>query len=36
MFESNKFIVMTEEEYNKIIQRIIDLEKVVENIINSK
>jgi hypothetical protein len=36
MFESNKFVVITIEQYNEIIQRIIDLEKVVENIINSK
>lgn len=36
MFESNKFVVITKEAYEELIRRIVDLEKVVENIINSK
>lgn len=36
MFDSSKFVVITEADYKELLQRITDLEKVVENIINSK
>lgn len=32
----DKYVVMTQEKYNELIQRITNLEKIVENIINSK
>lgn len=32
----DKYVIMTQEKYNELLSRITDLEKTVENIINSK
>lgn len=34
--DPNKWVVMTQECYDELISRITDLEKLIENIINSK
>lgn len=34
--DPNKYVVMTMDMYYEILNRIVDLEKIIENIINSK